>query len=114
MQALGSLYEMPDAGKDRNTPVNGGYRPNSSMSSFGDRLASVEIDVLVDFIRAWEPKRYSITLWRVMPKWRESYCYPRPGRQEFVLWYKIAPKADEMLHPIIMPLRGTVAEELHH
>lgn len=35
--------------------VNGGLRPNSSMPSFGDRLTSVEIEALVDYIRSWEP-----------------------------------------------------------
>lgn len=38
-----------------NTIINGGHRPNSSMPAFGDRLTSVEISALVDFIRAWEP-----------------------------------------------------------
>ncbi len=39
----------------QDTITNGGRRPNSSMPAFGDRLTSVEIDALVDFIRAWEP-----------------------------------------------------------
>ena len=39
----------------RDTIVNGGWRPNSTMPSFGDRLTSVEINALVDFLRAWEP-----------------------------------------------------------
>ena len=39
----------------KNTIVNGGHRPNSSMPAFGDRLTSVEIGALVDYIRAWEP-----------------------------------------------------------
>lgn len=38
-----------------NTIMNGVRRPNSSMPIFGDRLTSVEISALVDFIRAWEP-----------------------------------------------------------
>lgn len=33
----------------------GGHRPNSIMPAFGDRLTSVEIDALVQFIRSWEP-----------------------------------------------------------
>ena len=37
------------------TIVNGGRRPNSTMPAFGDRLTSVEIGALVDYIRAWEP-----------------------------------------------------------
>ncbi len=39
----------------RNTVINGGHRPNSSMPAFGDRMTAVEIDALVSFIRAWEP-----------------------------------------------------------
>ncbi|MAT96058.1 MAG: hypothetical protein CL608_02860 [Anaerolineaceae bacterium] len=39
----------------RSTIINGGWRPNSSMPSFGDRLTSVEIDALVAYLRAWEP-----------------------------------------------------------
>jgi mono/diheme cytochrome c family protein len=41
--------------KIQSTIVNGGRRPNSSMPSFGDRLTSVEISAVVDYIRAWEP-----------------------------------------------------------
>jgi mono/diheme cytochrome c family protein len=37
------------------TIVNGGRRPNSSMPAFGDRMTSVEINAVVDNIRAWEP-----------------------------------------------------------
>jgi mono/diheme cytochrome c family protein len=39
----------------QNTVINGGHRPNSTMPAFGDRLTSVEIGALVDYIRAWEP-----------------------------------------------------------
>lgn len=38
-----------------NTIINGGHRPNSSMPAFGDRLTMVEIEALVEYIRAWEP-----------------------------------------------------------
>jgi mono/diheme cytochrome c family protein len=38
-----------------NTIINGGHRPNSTMPAFGDRLTMVEIEALVDYIRAWEP-----------------------------------------------------------
>jgi len=38
-----------------NTIINGGWRPNSTMPSFGDRLTSVEIDAIVSYLRAWEP-----------------------------------------------------------
>jgi mono/diheme cytochrome c family protein len=37
------------------TITNGGWRPNSTMPAFGDRLTQVELAALVDFIRAWEP-----------------------------------------------------------
>jgi mono/diheme cytochrome c family protein len=39
----------------RSTIINGGHRPNSAMPAFGDRLTSVELDALVQFIRGWEP-----------------------------------------------------------
>jgi mono/diheme cytochrome c family protein len=35
--------------------VNGGRRPRSTMPAFGDRLTTVELAALVDYIRAWEP-----------------------------------------------------------
>jgi cbb3-type cytochrome c oxidase subunit III len=35
--------------------TDGGRRPNSTMPAFGDRLSSVEIEALVQYIRAWEP-----------------------------------------------------------
>ncbi|MCB8990404.1 MAG: c-type cytochrome [Ardenticatenaceae bacterium] len=38
-----------------NTIINGGHRPNSTMPAFGDRLTMVEMEALVDYIRAWEP-----------------------------------------------------------
>ncbi len=38
-----------------NTIINGGKRPNSIMPAFGDRLTTVEIEALVDYLRAWEP-----------------------------------------------------------
>jgi mono/diheme cytochrome c family protein len=37
------------------TIINGGHRPNSAMPAFGDRLTLVEMEALVDYIRAWEP-----------------------------------------------------------
>ena len=39
----------------RNAVVYGGNRSGSSMPAFGDRLTSVEIDALVQFVRDWEP-----------------------------------------------------------
>ncbi len=38
-----------------NTIINGGHRPNSTMPAFGDRLTMVEMEALVEYIRAWEP-----------------------------------------------------------
>ena len=38
-----------------NTIINGGWRPNSSMPAFGDRLTMVEMEALVGYLRAWEP-----------------------------------------------------------
>lgn len=39
----------------RDTILYGGTRPNSQMPAFGDRLTLVEIEALVQYIRAWEP-----------------------------------------------------------
>lgn len=35
--------------------VSGGRRPNSTMPAFGDRMTSVEIDAVVQYLRSWEP-----------------------------------------------------------
>jgi mono/diheme cytochrome c family protein len=55
--ALNSLQVLTNSSDVQleSTIVNGGRRPNSTMPAFGDRLTSVEIGALVDFIRAWEP-----------------------------------------------------------
>ena len=37
------------------TIINGGHRPNSSKPAFEDRMTSVEIGAIVEYIRAWEP-----------------------------------------------------------
>jgi mono/diheme cytochrome c family protein len=39
----------------RTAIVSGGRRPNSTMPAFGDRMTSVEIDAVVDYLRSWEP-----------------------------------------------------------
>jgi mono/diheme cytochrome c family protein len=54
LNSLQVLTNNTDA-QIESTIIQGGTRPNSSMPSFGDRLTSVEISALVDFIRAWEP-----------------------------------------------------------
>ena len=38
----------------RNAIIYGPPRPNSIMPAFGDRLTSVEVDALVQYIRSWE------------------------------------------------------------
>ena len=55
--ALNSLQLLTNNSNEQiqSTIINGGHRPNSSMPAFGDRLTSVEIGAIVDFIRAWEP-----------------------------------------------------------
>ena len=55
--ALNSLQLLTNNSDEQiqSTIINGGHRPNSSMPAFGDRLTSVEIGALIDFIRAWEP-----------------------------------------------------------
>lgn len=44
----------------RQAIINGGRRPNSTMPAFGDRLTTVELQALVDYIRAWEPTAPSV------------------------------------------------------
>lgn len=39
----------------RNTIIYGPHRPGSIMPAFGDRLTSVEVDAIVQYVRAWEP-----------------------------------------------------------
>jgi mono/diheme cytochrome c family protein len=55
--ALNSLQVLTNStdAQLESTIVNGGRRPNSTMPAFGDRLTSVEIGAVVDFIRTWEP-----------------------------------------------------------
>lgn len=38
-----------------NTIVNGGHRPNSQMPAFGDRFTATELEILIEYVRAWEP-----------------------------------------------------------
>lgn len=40
--------------------TNGGWRPMSTMPAFGDRLTTIELQALVEFIRAWEPTAPSV------------------------------------------------------
>ncbi|MBP6471958.1 MAG: c-type cytochrome [Chloroflexi bacterium] len=40
--------------------INGGRMPNANMPPFGDRLTSVEIEAVVQFLRAWEPTAPSV------------------------------------------------------
>ena len=40
--------------------INGGRMPNDNMPVFGDRLTSVEIEAVVQFLRAWEPTAPSV------------------------------------------------------
>ena len=54
LNSLQFLTSKSDA-QIESTIINGGRRPNSIMPSFGDRLTSVELGALVDYIRAWEP-----------------------------------------------------------
>ena len=39
----------------KQTITSGGHRPGSIMPAFGDRLTTVEIDAVVQYIRNWEP-----------------------------------------------------------
>lgn len=85
--ALNSLQFLSRKGDEQieNAIVSGGQRPNSSMPSFGDRLTSVEIGALVDFIRAWEPA----AIWVENPRGTEQGGGPP--------WLRATPDANQPL-----------------
>ena len=49
------ILSRQDDAAIHNAITNGGKRPFSQMPAFGERLTSVEIEALVQYIRAWEP-----------------------------------------------------------
>ena len=71
----------------QNTIINGGHRPNSSMPAFGDRLTSVEIGAVVDYVRAWEPT----ATWVENPRGTEQGGGPP--------WLRATPDADNPIGP---------------
>jgi mono/diheme cytochrome c family protein len=71
----------------QNTIINGGHRPNSSMPAFGDRLTSVEIGAVVDFIRAWEPN----ATWVENPRGSQQGGGPP--------WLRVTPDANNPVAP---------------
>ena len=72
----------------RDAIIYGGHRPNSIMPAFGDRLTSVEIDALVQYIRAWEPT----APWVENPRGTEQGGGGPP-------WMRATPDADNPVQP---------------
>jgi len=90
--ALNSLQILTRHTDDdlRNTILYGPRRPNSIMPAFGDRLTSVEVDALVQYLRSWE----ATAVWVENPRGTEQRGGPP--------WLRATPDAD---HPI-PPGRG--------
>ena len=87
--ALNSLQLLTNNSDEQiqSTIINGSHRPNSSMPSFGDRLTSVEIGAIVDFIRAWEPT----ATWVENPRGTEQGGGPP--------WLRATPDSDNPIGP---------------
>ncbi|MFN2187208.1 MAG: c-type cytochrome [Candidatus Promineifilaceae bacterium] len=71
----------------KSTIINGGFRPSSSMPAFGDRMTSVEIDAVVEYIRAWE----STATWVENPRGTEQGGGPP--------WLRATPDANNAVAP---------------
>jgi mono/diheme cytochrome c family protein len=87
--ALNSLQFLTRKSDDQmaNTIINGSHRPNSSMPAFGDRLTSVEIGAIVDYIRAWEES----AIWVDNPRGTQQGGGPP--------WLRATPDADNPITP---------------
>lgn len=87
--ALNSLQLLTSKSDEgiQNTIINGGHWPNSTMPAFGDRLTSVEIGALVDFVRAWEPT----TTWVENPRGTQGGGGPP--------WLRATPDASNPIGP---------------
>lgn len=87
--ALNSLQLLTSKSDEQiqNTIINGGNRRNSSMPAFGDRMTSVEIGALVDFIRAWEPT----ATWVENPRGTQQGSGPP--------WLRATPDANNPISP---------------
>ena len=87
--ALNSLQILTNKSDEQleSAIINGGQRPNSTMPSFGDRLTSVEIGALVEFIRAWEPT----ATWVENPRGSAQGGGPP--------WLRATPDANNLVNP---------------
>ena len=87
--ALNSLQVLTNKTDEQiaNTIIQGGHRPNSTMPAFGDRMTSIEIDALVDYIRSWE----STATWVENPRGTQQGGGPP--------WLRATPDANNLLSP---------------
>ena len=87
--ALNSLQLLTGKSDEQiqSTIINGGHRPNSTMPAFGDRLTSVEIGAIVDYIRAWE----ATATWVDNPRGTQQGGGPP--------WLRTAPEGENTLGP---------------
>jgi len=70
-----------------NTIIYGPKRPNSIMPAFGDRLTSVEVDALVQYLRSWE----AAATWVENPRGSEQGGGPP--------WLRATPDPDNPIPP---------------
>ena len=70
-----------------NTIISGPRRPNSIMPAFGDRLTSVEVDALVQYLRSWE----ATATWVENPRGTEQGGGPP--------WLRATPDPDNPVSP---------------
>jgi len=87
--ALNSLQILTrnDDAALRNTILYGPRRPNSIMPAFGDRLTSVEVDALVQYLRSWE----DTAVWVQNPRGTEQGGGPP--------WLRATPDANNPISP---------------
>ncbi len=87
--ALNSLQILTRNTDDdlRNTILYGPRRPNSIMPAFGDRLTSVEVDALVQYLRSWE----ATAVWVANPRGTEQGGGPP--------WLRATPDAANPIPP---------------
>ncbi|MFN2138689.1 MAG: c-type cytochrome [Candidatus Promineifilaceae bacterium] len=87
--ALNSLQILTNKTDEQitDTIINGSHRPNSIMPAFGDRLSSIELAALVDFIRDWE----ATAVWVENPRGTEQGGGPP--------WLRATPDAASSIDP---------------
>jgi cbb3-type cytochrome c oxidase subunit III len=87
--ALNSLQILTrnDDASLAHTIIYGPRRPNSIMPAFGDRLTSVEVDALVQYLRSWE----ATAIWVENPRGTEQGGGPP--------WLRATPDPDNPIPP---------------